>query len=89
MYAIRSYYEPGSSEPFTQEEVAQIIKSLPKYKSPGPDGIPADVLLECSEIVAPYYTILMNKILEVGSLPNEMTKSDLIPIFKRGSLSDI
>jgi len=81
--------DPIPSIPFSQAEVLMTLKSLPKYKSAGPDGIPADVLICSAEIVAPQYTTLLNKVRNAGYIPTPMSNSFIIPIFKRGNASEI
>jgi hypothetical protein len=69
---------------FTTEEVSKTIQSMARGKAPGPDGIPADLLLE-SETVVQVYTSLLNKCYKQLRIPTEWKEANIIPVFKKGN----
>ena len=79
----RSKQELNNIE-ITDEKIIQAIKSLKKDSSPGPDGIPSILLINCAEILAPYMASAMRKILTNNAIPPSWREAYVIPIFKKG-----
>ena len=72
---------------FDEEDIAKAIKTIPTHSAPGPDGIPARVLRECTdELKKPIY-ILWRSSLNNGYVPVKLKQSNVIPIFKKGDRS--
>ena len=64
------------------------LKNLDASKAQGPDGIPPRVLKElCKELALPI-SVIYNKSLETGILPEEWKTAEVTAIFKKGSKSD-
>ena len=68
----------------TAEIVTNKIEKLNPYKSPGPDGFLPRVLREVSRQVAPHLTIVFNKSLESGVIPEDWKLANVTPIYKKG-----
>ena len=65
-----------------------MIDNLKVESASGPDGIPPRVIKELkNEIVKPL-TILFQKSMETGKIPDEWRKAEVTPIFKKGKKSD-
>ncbi|CAF1685716.1 unnamed protein product, partial [Adineta ricciae] len=77
---------PSTIEP-TQDilysEVQRAISALKKNRSPGSDGIPAEMLQAAGEPLARQIYQLCNKTWHQGTIPEEWGKSILIPIPKK------
>ena len=68
-------------------EVQKAIHSLKGNKSPGSDGITAEMLQAGGEKLARQIHKLCNKAWHEGTIPEEWSKSILVPIPKKGDLS--
>ena len=76
-----------SSFIITENDVAECIEKLKVSKSPGPDTISPRILKEAkTELVKPL-TLLFNKSLQSGTMPEEWKLANVTPIFKKGSKS--
>ena len=64
--------------------VEKLLRQLNPNKAPGPDSIPARVLKECSNELAPLITILFNKSLLEGKIPEDWKEANITAVFKKG-----
>ena len=72
----------------TVEGVEKLLHRSNPGKASGPDLIPARLLKECSEDLAPILTTIFNKSLQTGSVPTDWKKANVSAIFKRGQRYD-
>ena len=68
-------------------EVQRVIGALKSNKSPGSDGITGEMLKAGGEPLARQIHELCNKAWHEGTIPEEWSKSILVPIPKKGDLS--
>ena len=68
----------------SEEAVASIIRSLPKYSSPGPDGIANMFLKEGGQSLIECLVFFFRFLLSNETLPTEWKSAIVIPIFKKG-----
>lgn len=86
---LEHIYNKLELTPFTEEEVALLIKNKIKNKrSAGPDDIPMflfkqSILASC----VPVMTSLINDSFRAGVFPEELKCSKVIPVFKKGDPS--
>ena len=64
------------------------LSELDTTKACGPDKIPARLLKECSEQIAPSLCSLFNHSLSIGQIPREWKSADVTPIHKKDSKED-
>ena len=64
--------------------VLLLLNGLNIYKAPGPDGLSARVLKECSSEIAPILTLIYNESLAQGTVPDDWRQANVAPVFKKG-----
>ena len=69
----------------SEDEVMERLSELDTTKSCGPDKIPARLLKECSEQIAPSLCSLFNHSLSLGQISREWKSADVTPIHKKDS----
>ena len=75
--------------PVTEEEVAEITKSLKNKKSTGIDEISDYVIKRCHLYIVQPLTHIINLSLSTGSFPDGLKNAKIKPIFKKGVESEI
>jgi hypothetical protein len=64
----------------TQNEIEAAIKSLPKKKSQGPDGLSAELYQTFKEELIPTLLKIFHKIEREGKLPNTFYEDSITPL---------
>ena len=64
--------------------VLKLLNGLNIHKAPGPDGLSARVLKECSSEIVPILTLIYNESLAQGTVPDDLRQANVAPIFKKG-----
>ena len=63
--------------------VAKQLDGLNVLKAPGPDGLNARVLKECSTQISPVLALIYNKSLAQGNVPDDWRHTNVSPVFKK------
>ena len=68
--------------------VFKLLNNLKIHKAPGPDGLSARVLKECSSEIAPILALICDGTLAQGTVPDGWRQANVAPIFKKGEKYD-
>ena len=68
--------------------VLKLLNGLKVHKTPGPDGLSARVLKECSSGIAPILAYFYNESLAQGNVPDDRRQANVAPVFKKGEKYD-
>ena len=66
-----------------QEGVQKLLKKINPHKASGPDMILARILKDLSDVIAPVLTVIFQKTLTHGEVPEDWKSANVTPIFKR------
>lgn len=72
------------NEPFTIQEILQVIHKLPNSKSPGPDGFTGEHYKRFQHLLAPLLCKIYNNVASSSSFPSEMLSALVVTIPKPG-----
>lgn len=75
--------------PTTPNEVSKIILNLKNKSSTGVDEIPVKLLKYANEAISIPFAHFINLSLELGQFPDELKIGKVIPVYKRGDMSQI
>ena len=79
---------PINTDDFTEEEVRKAIKTLKNNKSPGFDGITAEMLKGGGDCIVSWMRCLCNQVWNSGTVPEDWKNGEIVCIPKKGNLSD-
>ena len=68
--------------------VLKLLNGLKVHKAPGPDGLSARVLKECSSEIAPILAFIYNESLAQGTVPDDWRQANVAPVYKKGEKYD-
>ena len=69
----------------TEDRVRRVLRSLRGDKSPDVDGIGPRLLVHIQDEVSLPISILFNKFMSEGKIPEDWRRANIVPIFKAGS----
>ena len=72
----------------TEQGVKKLLQKSKPQKATGPDTIPAQILRECSEELALFLTIVFNRTLQTGRIPEDWKQANVSAVFKKGQRYD-
>lgn len=67
----------------SQAGVYKLLLGLRPFKATGPDEIPAYILKEAAEHISPYLTIIYQKSLDTGIIPDDWRAANIVRLQKR------
>ncbi|XP_055527225.1 uncharacterized protein LOC129719841 [Wyeomyia smithii] len=74
---------------FSDEDVMNGVRKLKSSTRPGPDGIPAIVLIKCARAIRGPLGSIFEKSLAQAVFPDRWKKSIMFPAFKKGDKRDV
>ena len=80
----RNFETPLSNVNISVEEVKKKLNLLKPNKSPGPDAYHPLMFKQIAESIAKPLSIIFNKTLQEGKLPEKWKQANVTPIFKKG-----
>ena len=72
----------------SEDGVRKLLQKCNPQKATGPDMIPARLLKECAEELAPILAIIYNKSIQTGIVPDDWKKANVSAVFKKGQRYD-
>ena len=83
----QEYVSPHSSMPdfnITVNGVTKLLKNLKPHKAAGPDSIRPLILKELHLEISPILTLIFQRSLDTGEVPDEWRQANVAPIYKKG-----
>ena len=68
--------------------IRKLLQKTNPRKATGPDSIPARILKDCTSELAPILTIIFNKSLQEGKVPEDWRHANVTAIYKKGTRHD-
>ena len=72
----------------SEEGVSKLLQETNPRKASGPDMIPARLLKECADKLAPILVVIFNKSLQTGTVPDDWKNANVSAVFKKGQRYD-
>ena len=71
-----------------EEGVSKLLQKTNPRKASGPDMIPARLLKECADELAPILAVIFNKSLKIGTILDDWKTANVSAVFKKGQRYD-
>ncbi len=72
-----------------EDYVRQVFKKNKRRKAPGPDGVSPACLKTCADQLAPIFTQIFNRSLELCEVPSCFKRSTIIPVPKKPKITGL
>ncbi len=80
---------PTSTIQISEEDVRQVFRKNKRRKAPGPDGVSPACLKTCADQLAPIFTQIFNRSLELCEVPSCFKRSTIIPVPKKPKITGL
>ncbi len=71
----------------SEDDVRQVFRKNKRRKAPGPDGVTPACLKSCTDQLAPIFTQIFNRSLELSEVPSCFKRSTIIPVPKKPKIT--
>ncbi|KAL0192329.1 hypothetical protein M9458_010625, partial [Cirrhinus mrigala] len=73
----------------SEEDVRQVFRKNKRRKAPGPDGVTPACLKTCADQLAPIFSQIFNRSLELCEVPSCFKRSTIIPVPKKPKITGL
>ncbi|KAL0150482.1 hypothetical protein M9458_054299 [Cirrhinus mrigala] len=73
----------------SEDEVLQVFRKNKRRKAPGPDGVTPTCLKTCADQLAPIFSQIFNRSLELCEVPSCFKRSTIIPVPKKPKITGL
>ncbi len=80
---------PTPALQISEDDVRQVFKKNKRRKAPGPDGVSPACLKTCAGWLAPNFTQIFNRSLELCEVPSCFKRSTIIPVPKKPKITGL
>ncbi len=80
---------PTPAIQFSDDDVCQVFRKNKRRKAPGPDGVSPACLKICADQLAPIFTQIFNRSLELCEVPSCFKHSTIIPVPKKPKITGL
>ncbi len=80
---------PTPALKISEDDVRQVFIKNKRRKAPGPDGVSPACLKSCADQLAPIFTQIINRSLELCEVPSCFKRSTIIPIPKKPKITGL
>ncbi len=80
---------PTPALQISKDDVRQVFKKNKRRKAPGPDGVSPACLKTCADQLAPIFTQIFNRSLELCEVPSCFKRSTIIPVPKKPKITGL
>ncbi len=80
---------PTPAIQFSDDDVCQVFRKNKRRKAPGPDGVSPACLKNCADQLAPIFTQIFNRSLELCEVPSCFKRSTIIPVPKKPKITGL
>ncbi len=80
---------PTPALQISEDDVRQVFRMNKRRKAPGPDGVSPAWLKTCADQLAPIFTQIFNRSLELCEVPSCFKRSTIIPVPKKPKITGL
>ncbi len=84
-----THVSPTPAIQFSEDDVRQVFRKNKTRKAPGQDGVTPACLKTCTDQLAPIFTQIFNRSLELCKVPSCFKRSTIIPILKKPKMTGL
>ncbi len=84
-----THVSPTPAIQFSEDVVRQVFRKNKTRKAPGQDGVTPACLKTCTDQLAPIFTQIFNRSLELCEVPSCFKRSTIIPVPKKPKITGL
>ena len=79
--------EPIPKLTIREKGVEKLLQDINPSKASGPDGIPNRILKECASQITPSLTVISQKSIDTGTLPEDWLNANIACVYKKEEIN--